>query len=108
MVKLSIKSKLQVMLLTASLGSIFVVGYLSWSKARNILTERIFEQLTSVRSSKADRIESYISLLRNQVETLCENRMVVQAMKEFDTTYDSLGQTSLPPLATKQIQNYYE
>lgn len=108
MVKLSIKSKLQIMLVTASLGSMSVVGSLSWSKARDIITERIFEQLTSVRSSKSYQIESYLNLLRNQVENMCENLMVVEAMKEFDTQYDALGQTSLPPLATKQIQDYYE
>lgn len=87
-IKLSIKSKLQIMLLSASLGSILVVGYLSWSKSRNILTERIFSQLTSVRASKAYQIESYFNLLRNQIETLCENRMVVEAMTEFDTEFD--------------------
>ena len=49
--------KLQIMLLVASLGSILVVGYLSWSKARETLTERIFDQLTSVRASKAYQVE---------------------------------------------------
>lgn len=106
-IKLSIKSKLQIMLLSASLGSILVVGYLSWSKSRNILTERIFSQLTSVRASKAYQIESYFNLLRNQIETLCENRMVVEAMTELDTEFDLLEQASISLAWQQELENYY-
>lgn len=51
--RISIKSKLQLMLLMISLGSILVIGYLGWSWAKNALKETLFNQLTSVRSSKA-------------------------------------------------------
>ncbi|MEM7590376.1 MAG: adenylate/guanylate cyclase domain-containing protein [Cyanobacteria bacterium P01_A01_bin.83] len=108
MLKLSIKSKLQIMLLVASLGSILVVGYISWNKARSILSDRIFEQLTSVRASKTYQIESYLALLRNQIETLCENRMVVEAMQEFDQEYDFLSTTSISLDQSQQVQDYYE
>jgi class 3 adenylate cyclase len=104
---LSIKSKLQIMLLVASLGSILVVGYLSWSKARSILTERIFNQLTSVRASKAYQIESYFTSLRNQLETLCENRMVVTAMAEFDREFDQLQGQAIPLTWEGAIESYY-
>lgn len=104
---LSIKSKLQIMLLIASLGSILVVGYLSWSKAREILTERIFSQLTSVRASKAYQIESYFNTLHNQIETLCENRMVVSAMTEFNPEFDQLKEKSIPIAWKQAIASYY-
>ncbi len=94
--RLSIKSKLQIMLLVASLGSILVVGYLSWSKARETLTERIFDQLTSVRASKAYQVESYFQTLRHHIETLCEDRMVVSAIVEFKQAFAQLNQASIP------------
>ena len=104
---LSIKSKLQIMLLIASLGSIMVVGYLSWSKSREILTERIFSQLTSVRSSKTYQIESYFNTLRNQIETFCENRMVVEAMTEFNREFKQLKQQSISLAQDQAIETYY-
>lgn len=106
-IKLSIKSKLQIMLLIVSLGSILVVGYLSWNKANEILTERIFSELTVVRTSKAYQIESYLNLFRKQIETLCENKMVVEAMREFDTEFERLEQASIPLDSQKEIESYY-
>ncbi|NEQ99532.1 MAG: adenylate/guanylate cyclase domain-containing protein, partial [Cyanothece sp. SIO2G6] len=103
----SIKSKLTVMLLTASLGSILVVSYLSWNKARTILTEQIFNQLTSVRASKAYQVEFYFNSLINQIETLCENRMVVVAMSEFNREFDQLQQEEVPPTWDQAIASYY-
>lgn len=106
-IKLSIKSKLQIMLLIASLGSILVVGYLSWNKANGILTERIFSELTVVRTSKAYQIESYLNLFRQQIETLCENKMVVEAMREFDRSFERLEQASIPIEWQEKIESYY-
>ncbi|MDY6785927.1 MAG: adenylate/guanylate cyclase domain-containing protein [Cyanobacteriota bacterium] len=105
--RLSIKSKLQIMLLVASLGSILVVGYLSWSRARATLSDRIFSQLTSVRASKAYQIESYFRHLRNHLETLCEDRMMVSAMLEFEQTFARLEEQPVPPRRDNAIARYY-
>lgn len=95
------------MLLIASLGSILIVGYLSWSKSREILTERIFSQLTSVRAAKAYQIESYFNTLRNQMETFCENPMVVEGMTEFNREFDLLAQRSITSTWDRAIETYY-
>jgi class 3 adenylate cyclase len=104
---ISIKTKLQIMIFTASLGSIFVIGYLSWSKAREIFTDRIFNQLTSVRVSKASQIESYFNTLRNQIETLSENRMIVTAMTEFNQEFAQLQKQLISPVLDQKIETYY-
>ena len=61
---LIIRTRLQIMLLVACLGSIVVVGLFSWIRARDILSDRILSQLTSERASKAYQIEAYFSALR--------------------------------------------
>lgn len=104
---LSIKSKLQIILFIASLGSILVVGYLSWSKAREILTNRIFAQLTSVRSSKAYQLEAYFKNLENHVQSLCENQMTVAAMRDFNQSFDELEQTLVSLEQDAKIESYY-
>ncbi|MCL1468770.1 adenylate/guanylate cyclase domain-containing protein [Argonema galeatum] len=106
--RFSIKSKIQIMLLMASLGSILVVGYLSWSKIRGAIEDKIYNQLTSVRTSKAYQIESYFKNMRHHVETLCEDRMVVAAMVEFNRAYRELDQQYIAPEWNAASEDYYK
>jgi hypothetical protein len=104
---LSIRTRLQVMLLVACLASIAVVGLFSWIRARDILTDRIFSQLTSERASKAFQIESYFTALANKIETLCEDRMVVEAMREFDIEFEKLQSQPTTPEQAAALEQYY-
>lgn len=106
--KFSIRTRLQVMLLVASLGSIAVVGLFSWILARDILLERVFSQLTTERASKAYQIEEYFQNLDQWVETLCENHMVVEAMREFDAAFDALHDVPVEDNETAAVRDYYE
>ena len=106
--RLTIKSKLQIMLLVVSLGSILVVGYINWSKTKESLTKRIFEQLTSVRASKAYQVESYFKTVHHHIETLCEDRMVVSAMIEFKQAFAQLNQVSVAQDWDRKIAAYYK
>jgi len=89
--QLSIKAKLQILLLMISLSSILVVSYLAWERSRNNLRDTIFNQLTSVRSSKTYQIESYFELLENHIQTLAEAPMVVESMQQFQQAHQSLN-----------------
>ena len=75
------------MLLTVSSCSILVTAYISYQSGKSNLTDRVFNQLTSVRASKAYQIESYFQTLRNHVQTLSKNPFVIQALREFDAGY---------------------
>ena len=105
---LSIKSKIQLMLLGVSLISIISVSLLGWSWARTELKHNIFDHLTSVRASKAYQVQSYFQTFRNHVETLCEDRMVVSAIEEFDAAYDQLDRAPAPTDWDDTIRAYYE
>ncbi|MEM9119704.1 MAG: adenylate/guanylate cyclase domain-containing protein [Cyanobacteria bacterium P01_F01_bin.56] len=105
---LSIKSKIQLMLLGVSLISIISISFLGWSWARIELKHNIFDHLTSVRASKAYQVQSYFQTFRNHVETLCEDRMVVSAMEEFDAAYDQLDRATAPTDWDNDIRAYYE
>jgi class 3 adenylate cyclase len=94
--RLSIKSKLIVMLLTVSSCSILVTAYLGYQSGQANLTDRVFSQLTSLRASKAYQIESYFKTIRNHIQTMSEDPAVVEAMKEFATAYAQLETTQVP------------
>jgi class 3 adenylate cyclase len=106
--KFSIRTRLQVMLLVASLGSILIVGLFSWMRARDILLERVLSQLTTERASKAYQIEEYFQNLDQWIETLCENHMVVEAMREFDAAFDALHDVPVEEHETAAVGAYYE
>lgn len=88
--QLKIKSKVTIVLLIVSLGSVGAISFLTWKRAETILTQRIFLQLTSVRASKSAEIESYFEFMYAQMKTLAEDRMIIAAMVEFDRAFTNL------------------
>jgi class 3 adenylate cyclase len=68
--RLSIRSKLMMMMLSVSLVSVATVAFLAFRSGERVLTESVFNHLTSVRASKAYQIESYFENVRAQVATL--------------------------------------
>ncbi|WP_287265447.1 adenylate/guanylate cyclase domain-containing protein [Moorena sp. SIO3A2] len=92
----SIRSKLIFMLLALSTCSLFVTAYIGYRSGKSHLSKTVSNQLTSLRASKADQIESYFEDIRHQTQTLSENLMVVEAMQEFKTAYNQLQQSRTP------------
>ncbi|HEY9619609.1 MAG TPA: adenylate/guanylate cyclase domain-containing protein [Crinalium sp.] len=105
--RLSIKSKLIVMLLTVSSCSIFVTAYLGYQSGQSNLTDRAFSQLTSLRTSKAYQIETYIKTIRNHIQTLSEDPSVVEAMKDFTTAYRQLETAQISQDDKQRLRAYY-
>lgn len=104
---LSIKSKVIVMLLAVSSCSILVTAYLGYRSGQQNLTSRVFNQLTSVRASKAYQIESYFKNIRNHTQTLSEDPAVIAAMKEFTDVYNKLQTANVPPTFKQKLTAYY-
>lgn len=105
--RLSIKSKIQLLLLVVSLGSIFVIGYIAWSQTRAAVQRASFNQLTSLRASKADQVKSYFQNLRNHLDTLSEDRMVVAAMVEFNKGFKKVNEEYISVDWNNALQEYY-
>jgi class 3 adenylate cyclase len=105
---LSIKSKLIVMLLTVSSSSILVTAYLGYQSGKSNLTDRVFNQLTSVRASKAYQIESYFKTIRNHIQTLSNDPSVGTAIGEFTNAYRQLETAPLPSDNAPKITAYYQ
>lgn len=104
---LSIKSKLILMLLAVSSCSILVTAYLGYRSGQTNLTNRVFNQLTSVRASKAYQIEAYFKNIQNHTQTLSEDPAVIAAMQEFDAAYRQLQTANVPTAFDEQITRYY-
>ncbi len=106
--QLSIKTKLIVMLLVVSLCAMVASTFTCSSAGKSILTEKVFNQLTSLRSAKTYQIQDYFETLNNHSQTLSEDLTVVAAMQEFKTAYRELEKSTIPADFDKKIDTYYQ
>jgi class 3 adenylate cyclase len=105
--QLSIKSKLILMLLLVSGFSTLLTAALGYRSGQINLTNRVFNQLTSVRASKGSQIEAYFHNIENHTLTLSEDLSIVAAVQEFDAAYQQLGSAALPANAFQTLEQYY-
>jgi methyl-accepting chemotaxis protein len=89
------------------------------SKDFNILFSRFnefnifskFDQLTSIRSTKKRNIEDYFNIIRSQIMTYSEDKMIVDAMRAFKKVFPKIGK-DIPEeelnKMTAHVKEYYE
>ena len=89
-----------------------VTGLIGYSIASVALQAESFNKLTAVREMKANQIEDYFQQISGQVTTLSEDRMIVEATKAFDNSYQNINsqldrseQEELE--AANKLQRYY-
>ncbi|MEB3192426.1 MAG: adenylate/guanylate cyclase domain-containing protein [Snowella sp.] len=95
------------MLLMVSGCSILVTAYVGYRSGKSNLNQRVFNQLTSVRASKAYQIESYFKTIHNHTETLSEDPSIESAMQAFSQAYQKLQTAKIPNSFNKSIAQYY-
>ena len=103
----SIKSKLILILLLISLFSILVIGYLSWQSNEATVTKLIYNELTAIRRVKAEQLQNYFYTMRNQVEVLSENEMIIDALVAFNRSFRALNSRSIPPAMSQGVEEFY-
>lgn len=92
----SIKSKLILMLLFASGLSTLLTALLGYRSGQINLSNRVFNQLTSIRASKAYQIESYSRDIQDHTQTLSEDLSIVAAVQQFDAAFQQLEKAPPP------------
>ncbi len=106
--RLSVQSRLVVLLLWVSIGSILVVGLVAYSSATESLNERLVQRLEGLRRARAARLHDRMELIRNQVITLAETESVVQAAKEFRQAFAQLEQKKLDDKQLGELRDFYK
>ena len=105
--RLSIRSKLVILLLLASFVSIAVVGYQGFRSARDALDEAVYKELTTLRAAKTQQVQAYFSDIHDQVLAFAENRTIIEALNEFRTAYHLAERESVPEPQKQQLVEYY-
>ena len=73
------------------------------------LRREAFQKLTAVRQIKKNAIESYFKTIENQVQTLAENRMIIDAARQFRTEFHAVDVTDKARIAQQRsdLKTYY-
>lgn len=69
-----------------------------------------FDQLKSITSTKKRNIEYYFDIIRNQILTFADDRMVIEAVKAFKTAFYKIGEGVSGErlnLVQKSLESYY-
>ncbi len=110
-IKLSIK--FLVSFLAIGIIPFALIGFMSLQKAKNSLSEQSFAQLESIREVKKNQLNRYLNTLKNQIITFSEDKMIVEAMVEFDRAFDAvlqeneLNKDSINQMKQK-LRTYYD
>ncbi len=74
----------------ASMLSIAAIAFATIFVSYQAQNQLSIEKLTAIRDVRADQVEDYFDTIASQVETMAENLMVVQAMREFNEEFQAL------------------
>lgn len=104
---LGIQSKLLIMLLSVSIGSTLVVGWVGYVNGRDSLRDAAYDQLTNVRESKADAIQTLFTNIEGGLRLDSSGATGNQAATEFAAAFDELNTQPIDPAQTAAVDAYY-
>ena len=106
--RLSIQSKLLVMLLGVSIASIMVVAYIGYQSGRQALVQSIRNQLSGLCQVKSTSIQNQLKTLKGQVITLSADDTFLRALQEFKKGFAELNDKPIPAEWDQKLSNWYQ
>ncbi len=105
--RISIQSKLLVMLLVTSILSAAVVGFIGYQSGRNSLRASVFDGLTEIRQSQTRQLAAQLSDLRNSLVVYTRGSTTTEAIEAFTAAFDQLNNATISPAQQQAIVDYY-
>jgi class 3 adenylate cyclase len=105
--RVSIQSKLLVMLLVTSILSAAVVGAIGFHSGRTSLRASVFDRLTEIRASQSRQLEAKFADLENSLVVYTRGATTTEAVEAFTGAFDQLNNTTVNPAQWQSVVNYY-
>jgi hypothetical protein len=105
--RISIQSKLLVMLLVTSILSAAVVGAIGYQSGRSSLRQSVFDRLTEVRESQTRQLESKFADLEDSLIVYTRGTTTVEAVEAFSAGFGQLTNSTTTPQQWQSIVDYY-
>src|SRR5215218_2034549 len=95
--RVSIQSKLLLMLLVTSILSAAVVGAIGYQSGRSSLRASVFEGLTEIRASQTRQLESQFADLKDSLVVYTRGATAIEAIEAFTPAFDQLNDATVNP-----------
>jgi class 3 adenylate cyclase len=105
--RISIQSKLLMMLLATSVLSAAVVGAIGYQSGRSSLRESVFDRLTEIRQGQSRQLQEGIGDLKESLVIYSRGATSTQAIEAFTAGFDQLNTATISPAQQQSIVDYY-
>jgi class 3 adenylate cyclase len=105
--RVSIQSKLLVMLLMTSILSAAVVGAIGYQSGRSSLRASAFDALTEIRQSQSRQLQSQVADLQNSLVVFTRGSTATEAVEAFTAGFDQLNNATITGAQQQAIVDYY-
>ncbi|MGB3481436.1 MAG: adenylate/guanylate cyclase domain-containing protein [Mycobacterium sp.] len=105
--RISIQSKLLVMLLLTSVLSAAVVGFIGYQSGQDSLRASVFDGLTEIRDAQNRQLRAQLADLQNSLVIYSRGSTATQAIQAFTDGFDQLAATPVTPDQQRSIVDFY-
>jgi class 3 adenylate cyclase len=105
--RLSIQSKIMLMLLVSSLASLAVIGVVEYVSGRNTLMPVAAERMTQLREAQKRAIEMLFDDLTNSLVVYSRGSTADDAVQAFTAGFDQLADAPNDPGQQQRLESYY-
>lgn len=105
--RVSIQSKLILMLALCTMLAAAVVGVIAYQTGRNSLRAAAISRLVEIRESQRRALVDEVSNVRNALITYSHGTLAREALKEFTAGFDQLGNATTTPDQMRAVSDYY-
>ena len=107
--RISIQSKLLVMLLVTSILSAAVVGAIGYQSGRSSLRASVFDRLTEIRGSQSRQLEAKFADLQDSLVIYTRGRSTApRPSRRSPPAFDQLNNATITPAQWQSIVDYYK
>ncbi len=105
---MSIRNRLLLTMISLTCVAVIVSSLLAYHSARQSLRSAAIRQLAGIRRSRADTVESLFERIRHDTDSLSDDRMFLESVKQFSKAYESLNVTPDPKRRAEVLRFYEE
>lgn len=103
----SIRYKVLSLLLLLGVTTFLVTGTIAYIKYQDALHRSVLNQLVGATRSKRFQIETYYRIIHSHAETLSDDRMFIDAMREFRAAYFKIDAAPVPAEYLNAVREDY-
>lgn len=106
--KVSIQSKLVVMMVVCTIVAATVVGIIGFQAGRSSLRDSVFNRLTEVRESQSRALQEQLTDLKNSMIIYTRGATTPSALEAFTAGFAQLQNQTIDPAQSQAITDYYD